>query len=149
MIHPAFTIKASIVFMPAATVTPPAAPPPTVVTMAACWYLRAHGPAHAPRPREDGRMLYARCCHCHRDIASMDGRHWAIAGGFDPEAAGRQRARAFLSVVDVVDEIVLARFPIGTVPDERGVLALRAHLRRRYRLDEPGSTLVLRDSRNP
>src|SRR4051812_39003462 len=124
------------VFMPPITVAPNAIPAPTVVTMAVCWYTRDHEPAHRLPMREDGRPVYARCCHCHRDIAGIDG-HWRIAGAFDPEAAGRRRPHAFLSVVDVVEEIVLARFPIGTVPDERGVRALRAHLQRRYRLDDP------------
>lgn len=141
-------MKAQTVFMPPITVSPHAVPAPTVVTMAVCWYTRDHEPAHTVRAREDGRPVYARCCHCHRDIASIDGRHWAIAGTFDAEAAGRRRTHAFISVVDVLDEIVLARFPIGTVPDERGVAALRAHLTRRYRLDDADCTLELRDSRD-
>ena len=135
-------------FTPPITVALDAVPAPTVIAMAVCWYTREHEPARPVAPREDGRPVYARCCSCHRDLASTDGRHWHIAGAFDPEAAGRRRPHAFLAVVDVVDEIVLARFPIGTVPDERGVRALRAHLARRYRLDEPGCTLVLRDSRD-
>jgi hypothetical protein len=126
---------------------PAAPPPPTVVAMAQCWYTREHRPAQNQRPREDGRPVYARCCHCHRDISSLNGRLWEIAGGFNAEAAGHSRARAFLSVVDVVDEMVIARFPIGAIPDEAGVQALRARLRLRYGLDEPASTLVLRDSR--
>lgn len=73
--------------------------------------------------------------------------HWDIAGAFNPEAAGRVRAMAFLSVVDVLDEMVIARFPIGRIPDEAGVQVLRARLRRDYRMDDPGCMLVLRDSR--
>jgi hypothetical protein len=116
--------------------------------MAVCWYTRDHQPARAMHPREDHQPIYARCCHCHRDIVSLDARHWSIVGAFDAEAAGRRRIHAFLSVVDTLDEVVLARFPIGSVPDERGVAALRIYLRWRYRLDDPGCTLDLRDSRD-
>lgn len=132
---------------PPSTVSRRHGQPPTVVTMAVCWYTRNHQPARAMQPHADHRPIYARCCHCHRDITSLDARHWSIVGAFDPEEAGRSRSHAFLSVVDRLDEVVLARFPIGSVPDERGVQALRLYLRWRYGLDKQGSTLELRDSR--
>jgi hypothetical protein len=121
--------------------------PLTVVAMTPCWYTREHLPADAPRFLREGGPAYARCRHCHRDIVSSDQRHWDIAGGFDAEAAGLSRAAAYLSVVDVVDEMVIARVPIGKIPDEAGVQALRLQLRADYRMDQADSALVLRDSR--
>lgn len=115
--------------------------------MASCWYTREHRPAQTPPLSRDGGPTYARCRHCHRDIASHNGQDWHIAGGFNAEAAGRNPAQAFLSVVDVLDEIVIARFPIGSIVDEAEIQALKAHLRQRYGMDEDGSMLELRDSR--
>lgn len=122
--------------------------PPTVVAMTPCWFTREHLPDDdGPYVLREGGPSYARCRHCYRDIVSHDAMHWDMAGAFNPEAAGRVRAMAFLSVVDVLDEMVIARFPIGRIPDEAGVKALRARLRQDYRMDEPDSMLVLRDSR--
>jgi hypothetical protein len=122
--------------------------PPTVVAMSPCWFTRNHLPDDdGTYVLREGGPTYARCRHCYRDIVSHGGLHWDIAGAFNPEAAGRARATAFLSVVDVLDEMVIARFPIGRIPDEAGVQALRARLRRDYRMDDPESMLVLRDSR--
>lgn len=121
--------------------------PRTVVSMTPCWFTREHLPDDEPCVLREGGPFYARCRHCYRDIASHDAMHWDIAGTFNPEAAGRVRGMAFLSVVDVLDEMVIARFPIGCIPDEAGVQVLRGRLRRDYRMDDPGSMLVLRDSR--
>ncbi|MDE1918432.1 MAG: hypothetical protein KGH96_20390 [Sphingomonadales bacterium] len=121
--------------------------PPTVVAMASCWYTRDHRPSQTPPLSRDGEPTYARCRHCHRDIASHNGQDWHIAGGFNAEAAGRNHAQAFLSVVDVLDEIVVARFPIGAMNDEDEIRAFKAQLRLRYAMDAPESMLELRDSR--
>lgn len=129
------------------TVDELASQPRTVIAMAPCWYTREHAPRLPLSGRQVEGAVYERCRHCHRDIVSTDARHWDIAGGIDMGAAGQAREHAFLSVVDVLNEVVVERFRIGAIPDEAGVQALRARITRDYGLDAPDCMLVLRDSR--
>lgn len=122
--------------------------PETVVTLTPCWYARDHHPMHPPYVLEHGELAHDRCRHCHRPIFSADLRRWHIDGGFNMESWETTWTRAYLAVVDEQQERVIARFPIDHLP-EQSLGALRERLRGDFRIDDPDSTLVLRDCHLP
>ena len=54
-----------------------------------------------------------------------------------------------LTLLDASDDLIVRRFPIRHLDNEADVEAFKQELRAQYGLDEPGTTLVLRDSAPP
>ncbi|RVU03900.1 hypothetical protein EOE18_13655 [Novosphingobium umbonatum] len=117
----------------------------STLALTSCWFTRHHAPLMMPKARVDD-SFYAQCRHCKRPIFSMDGKQWHIDGGFNAETLG-DAATSFLSIVDDLDAVIVARVPVPLSASEEDVEALKLKLREQYGLDEPGNTLSLRDNR--
>jgi len=117
----------------------------STLALTQCWYTRSHRPAHSPKEPVDG-AFYAYCRHCRRPIFSIDGQFWHIDGGFNMETLG-DKANSFLSVVDVVDGMIVARVPVDPATDEAVVDALKEQIKEQYGIGEEGNNLAIHDNR--
>lgn len=112
-----------------------------------CWYTRTHVPAGRKHKEPDG-SLTAECRHCHKPITSWNKGAWYPADGFNISRLRDSTSGHCIYIVDVIDELVIARYPVD---DIKGAAALRDYkleLRARHGVDELGSTLRLIDSRD-
>lgn len=110
-----------------------------------CWFTRIHLPRARPVRSDDGTRR-SHCRHCDRPIISWDRVRWFPAEGFNVTQLAETVGGRFLFVLDTADEMVIARHPVGDLPDEAAVDALKTDLRVRYGIDAPGATLELFDS---
>jgi hypothetical protein len=115
------------------------------VALSQCWFTRAHQPTPW-RAREDDGGIYSICRHCGRRIVTWGRHRWTIADGLDMTHLAETVTGRFLTVLDTADEFVVRRVTVDHLPDEDAVEALKAELRERYGMDEPGSDLTLLDS---
>jgi hypothetical protein len=117
----------------------------STLALTQCWYTRSHQPRQTPKDQVDG-AFYAYCRYCRRPIFSIDGGMWHIDGGFNMETLG-DVANSFLSVVDVVDGMILARIPIDPGADEAAVDAIKEQIKQDYGVGEDGNFLAIHDNR--
>ncbi len=110
-----------------------------------CWYTRAHVPDGRRRKTGDGAQE-SHCRHCGKRITSWDGRSWHPADGFNVSRLAETANARFLYLIDVDDDVVIARFLVAHLEGEQAIAAYREELRRQHGLDEPGCTIELRDS---
>jgi hypothetical protein len=113
--------------------------------LAQCWFTRMHMPEGRAHKDEDG-SFYSRCRHCERDILSWDRSRWFLADGFNVTHLAETVGGRFLFVLDTAEEQVIARYPVANADDKGALDELKAEIRARHRIDEPGSTLELHDS---
>jgi len=113
--------------------------------LAQCWFTRQHLPDGRPHREEDGSHT-SYCRHCEREIVTWDRSRWFLAGGFNVTHLAETVGGRFLFVVDVLEEAMIARYPVQHLPDEVAVDALKADIRAKHGLDQPGSGLELHDS---
>lgn len=114
-------------------------------TLAQCWYTRAHRPSRERRRQSDGSVTSV-CRYCERAVVSWDRTNWTLADGLDVLRLAELTQGRMLTLLDTLDDLVLRRFPVEHLADEAAIEAFKAALRHEYALDEPGSTLALRDS---
>lgn len=113
--------------------------------LAQCWYTRAHRPMRERHRQPDGSVT-STCRYCDRAVVSWDRTNWTLADGLDVSRLAELTQGRLLTLVDTLDDLVLRRFPVGHIESEGEIDAFKQALRHEYALDEPGSTLVLRDS---
>ena len=112
-----------------------------------CWFTRSHMAASPGRRGSDG-VFRSNCRYCERPIISWDRDSWHLADGFNLLEIQAATQAAFLYVLDTRDDEVVARFPIDHLETEEEITALAKQIEEEHGTAEPGSTLVLRDSRN-
>jgi hypothetical protein len=110
-----------------------------------CWFTREHRPARERHREQDGSYT-STCRYCHRDLVSHDRETWSLAGEFDPTLLSQGRV---LTLIDTYEDLIIRRVSVRDVANEADVDVIKKDLRARYGVDDPGSTLILRDSGNP
>ncbi|MEO0030699.1 MAG: hypothetical protein RIS94_457 [Pseudomonadota bacterium] len=110
-----------------------------------CWYTRIHSPERQRHRNADGSTGSV-CRHCHEPIVSWDRSGWALARGFDVSRLAATASGRFLTLYDSAGDFVLHRYAVAHLPDEDAVDAFKQRLRDEYGIDDPDSTLELRDS---
>jgi hypothetical protein len=113
-----------------------------------CWYTRAHRPVKERHRGEDG-SLTSTCRYCERALVSWDRVNWNLADGLDVSRLAELTNGRTLTLIDTVEDLIVRRFPIRHLVDEAEVEAFKQDLRAQYGLDDPGTSLVLRDSAPP
>ena len=111
-----------------------------------CWYTRTHVPAGRKHKEADGSFS-GECRYCHKPITSWgkDGG-WYLADGFNVSKLRDSPGGRYLYVLDVSDDIIVARYPLDHLTTPAALRAYKEELRIAHGLDQPGSTLELRDS---
>jgi hypothetical protein len=110
-----------------------------------CWYTRVHVPAGRKHKEADGSSS-SECKYCHKAITSWGKGGWYLADGFNVSRLRESTGGRYLYLIDVADELVVARFPIDHLTDAAAIRAYRDELAEAHGVNQPGSTLQLRDS---
>lgn len=113
------------------------------VMVAQCWYLRRHVPG-GRRRREDDGVVHCTCRYCQRPIRSRDGGKWDLAEAFDLDALAEAGRTSHFTVVDVLDGMVIARYPFPGEPVEDAIAARLAEIRDIHAVEESGGALEVR-----
>lgn len=113
-----------------------------------CWFTRVHRPARARQRQSDGAVS-STCRYCQRTVVSWDRENWTLSNGFDVSRLVETTSGRTLTLVDTQGDLIIRRFPVRHLDGEDAVAAFRLVLRAEHGLDEPGTTLELRDSAPP
>jgi len=112
-------------------------------TVAPCWYLRSHIPEGRRRREADG-TVHCTCRHCHRPIRSRAGGRWDLADGFDLDALQAQAASSHFCVVDAIDDMVIARYPIAPDADQAWIAQRREEIDEKHGVTDSRGVLEIR-----
>lgn len=110
-----------------------------------CWFTRAHIPAGRKHKEADG-CYHAHCRYCGKSITSWAKGQWYLADGFNIGRLRDSTGGHFLYVIDVIDEFIVARYPVQEIEDPAALRAFKEELRKQHGIGQPGCTLELRDS---
>ncbi len=110
-----------------------------------CWFTRVHRPERERHRQGDG-SLTSSCRYCQRALVSWDRENWVLSGGLDVSRLAEMTSGRTLTLIDMVDDLIVRRFSIRHLEDEAAVDAFKQEVRMQYAMDDPASTLVLRDS---
>jgi hypothetical protein len=111
-----------------------------------CWYTRTHVPAGRKHREPDGSFS-AECRHCHKPITSWNKGAWYPADGFNVSKLRDETSGHCLYVVDVFDEVVVARYPVDHLKGAAAMRDYKLELRAAHDIDAIGSPLRLIDSK--
>jgi hypothetical protein len=112
-----------------------------------CWFTRTHVPRGRKHKEADGSWS-SECRYCGKAITSWGKGSWYPADGFNVSRLRDTTGGRFLYIIDVVDDIVIARYPIDDLEGPAALRAFKEDLRATHGLDQPGCTLELRDSKD-
>jgi len=110
--------------------------------MTPCWYRGAHQPV-GPRRREDDGSILCTCRHCRKEIRSREGKTWRLAEGLDLDALAASCMSSHFSVVDAIEGMVIARYPLPEGADEDDIAAFRDRIIEKHGIS-PGDDLEVR-----
>lgn len=113
------------------------------VTVAQCWYLRRHVPG-GRRRREDDGVVHCTCRYCQRPIRSRDGGKWDLAEAFDLDALAEAGRTSHFTVVDVLDGMIIARYPLAGEPAEDVIAVRMAEIRDMHGVEESCGAIEVR-----
>ncbi len=113
-----------------------------------CWFTRVHRPERERRRQSDGSVA-STCRYCHRQLVSWDRENWSLSDGLNVSRLAETTNGRTLTLIDMVEDLIVRRISIRHLETEAEVDAFKAELATQYGLNEPGSTLVLRDSAPP
>ena len=111
--------------------------------VAQCWYMRRHVP-EGRRWREPGGIVHCTCRYCGRAIRSRGNGRWDLADGFDLDAVAESGQTSHFCVVDTVDDMVIARYPVPGGADEAAIAERLAEIHAKHGVDESGGALEVR-----
>lgn len=111
--------------------------------VAQCWYLRRHVP-EGRRRREENGVVHCTCRYCQRPIRSRDGGRWDLSEGFDLDALNDKGSHSHFCVVDTLDEMVIARYPVPSGADEEMIAERVAEIREKHGIEEDDDILQVR-----
>lgn len=114
---------------------------PAVV--AQCWYMRRHVP-EGRRRREDDGVVHCICRYCQRPIRSRDGGRWDLADAFDLDALAHVGRTSYFTVIDTLDDMVIARYPMPVDAAEEAIAARLAEICEQHEVEESGGALEVR-----
>lgn len=110
-----------------------------------CWFTRTHVPAGRKHKEADGSYS-SQCRYCHKPITSWNKGGWYLADGFNISRLRDETSGRCLFVVDIADELIVARYPIDHLKGAAAIRDYKLELRASHGIDELGSTLRLIDS---
>lgn len=113
------------------------------VPVAQCWYLRRHVP-EGRRRREAGGVVHCTCRYCQRPIRSRDGGRWDLADGFDLDAIATAGRTSHFCVIDTLDEMVIARYPLPHEADDEMIAERLAEICEKHGIEEDDGVLEVR-----
>lgn len=109
--------------------------------VAQCWYMREHVPEGRKRREPDG-VVHCTCRYCQRPIRSRDGGRWDLSDAFDLDALAGAGRMSHFCVVDTLDGMVIARYPM---PVEEDAIAIRlAEISEKHGVEESEGVLEVR-----
>ncbi|MBC2667931.1 GGDEF domain-containing protein [Novosphingobium piscinae] len=117
-----------------------------MLALTQCWFTRTHVPAYAGRKNGEG-VFRSDCRHCDRPIISWDKKAWHLAEGFNLMSVYQGMDKPFLYLIDTRNDFVVARFPIDHLETEPEVEAFAEQIKLDNGVNDPDSSLALRDSR--
>ncbi|MDE2620584.1 MAG: GGDEF domain-containing protein [Sphingomonadales bacterium] len=117
-----------------------------MLALTQCWFTRTHVPAYAGRKNAEG-VFRSDCRHCDRPIISWDKKGWHLAEGFNLLSVYQGMEKPFLYLIDTRNDFVVARFPIDHLETEPEVEAYMEQIKADNGVNDPDSSLALRDSR--
>ena len=110
-----------------------------------CWFTRVHRPVRE-RHRHDDGSLTSTCRYCSRPLVTWDHVNWNLSNGLDMSRLAELTSGRTLTLIDTSEDLIVRRIPIRHLVNEDDVEAFKLELRAQYGLDDPATTLVLRDS---
>lgn len=110
--------------------------------IAQCWYMRRHVP-DGQRWRQDG-AVHCTCRYCGRPIRSRGQGRWDLADGFDLDAVAEKARTSHFCVVDTIDGMVIARYPVPGGADEAAIAERLAEIKEEHGVEDSGGTLEVR-----
>ncbi|MBT0670910.1 hypothetical protein HT136_21300 [Novosphingobium profundi] len=115
----------------------------TPTTLAPCWYSRRHVPS-GQRTRDAEGASVCTCRHCGRKIRSRERGRWDLAEGFDIDALQERSRTGHFCVIDALDGVVIARYPIAMDADEAWIRAKMAEISEEYGVANSEGELQIR-----
>lgn len=115
--------------------------------LAQCWYTRTHVPTGRKHKQADGSFS-STCRHCHKPITSWAKGGWYPADGFNIDRLRESTSGRCIYVVDVIDEMIVARYPIDGLRGAAAIRDFKLSLRTKHGFDDPACTLRLVDSKD-
>ncbi|MCJ2183759.1 hypothetical protein MTR62_13815 [Novosphingobium sp. 1949] len=112
-------------------------------TVAQCWYMRRHVPAGRRVRGPDGAMTCT-CRHCGRRIRSREKGQWDLAEGLDLDALQERSRTGHFCVVDTLDGLIVARYPIAMDADEAWIGAKLQEIAQQYGIAGSDGELQIR-----
>jgi hypothetical protein len=113
-----------------------------------CWFTRVHRP-HRERHRQVDGSVTGTCRYCQRALVSWDRENWSLSDGLDVSRLVEMTTGRTLTLVDTLGDLIVRRFPVRHLGSEEAIEAFKHDLRAQYGLDDPDTTLELRDSAPP
>ncbi|SFF94653.1 hypothetical protein SAMN05518801_10458 [Novosphingobium sp. CF614] len=111
--------------------------------VAQCWYMRRHVP-EGRRWREADGAVHCTCRYCQRPIRSRGGGRWDLAEGFDLDALAESGRTSHFCVIDALDDMVIARYPLSNGADEQTIAARLAEICAIHGIEDSNSVLEVR-----
>lgn len=111
--------------------------------VAQCWYMRRHVP-EGRRRHEAGGVVFCTCRYCQRPIRSRDGGRWDLAEGFDLDALEGAARLSHFCVVDTLDDMIVARYPMPAEAGEEAIAARLAEISEKHGVEDSGGVLEVR-----
>lgn len=111
--------------------------------VAQCWYMRRHVP-EGRRWREADGVVHCTCRYCRRPIRSRGGGRWDLAEGFDLDAIAEAGRTSYYCVVDPVNGMVIARYPVPAGADDDALAAQLAEITEAHGIDDSEGALEVR-----
>lgn len=111
-----------------------------------CWFSRIHRPSGRSCSHGQDGAHVSTCRHCGKRIISWTRKQWQLADGFNITRLIETTGTRFLYLVDHLDDMVLARFPVTHLESEDDIKAYALELKEAHHVDDAGSCLMLLDS---
>ncbi|HKR90815.1 hypothetical protein [Novosphingobium sp.] len=111
--------------------------------VAQCWYMRRHVPEGRRRREVDG-VMHCTCRYCQRPIRSRDGGRWDLAEAFDLDALAEGARTCHFCVVDTLDDMVIARYPMPLGAGDEDIATRLAEICEKHEVEDSGGVLQVR-----
>ncbi|MCB2072143.1 MAG: hypothetical protein H6917_17045 [Novosphingobium sp.] len=116
-----------------------------MLALTQCWYTRKHVPERTKHKEDDGSHT-SYCRYCERKIVSWSKDSWSLADGFNVSRIAETAGPRYLYLLDVPDDMVVARFTVSHLDGEEAIEAYKEELREEHNVEESGGKYILCDS---
>ena len=116
-----------------------------MLALTQCWYTRKHVPERTKHKEDDGSHT-SYCRYCERKIVSWSKDSWSLADGLNVSRIAETAGPRYLYLLDVPDDMVVARFTVSDLDGEEAIEAYKEELREEHNVEESGGKYILCDS---